>query len=88
MRGAAHDAVGEEQLRDAVPDVQRVRRSVLGADTGKCLAKCTTAVAPALPACLDKCAYVVSPEHEMCEVKCYETAPCAPALCRDQPAAR
>ena len=59
-----------------------------GADTGKCLAKCTTAVAPALPACLDKCASVVSPEHEICEVKCYEAAPCAPALCRDHPAAR
>ena len=59
-----------------------------GADTGKCLAKCTTAVAPALTACLDKCAYVVSPEHEVCEVRCYETAPCAPALCRDQPVAR
>lgn len=59
-----------------------------GADTGKCLAKCTAAVAPALPACLDKCAYVVSPAHEMCEVKCYETAPCAPALCREPPAAR
>lgn len=59
-----------------------------GADTGKCLAKCTAAVAPALPACLDRCAYVTSPEHEMCEVKCYETAPCAPALCREEPAAR
>lgn len=56
-----------------------------GPDPGRCLAKCTAAVAPALPACLDKCAYVASPAHEMCEVKCYETAPCAPALCRDPP---
>jgi hypothetical protein len=59
-----------------------------GPDTGKCLAKCKSAVAPALPACLDKCTSATSPERESCEVKCYESAPCAPALCKDPPGAR